>query len=158
MRDTNEAGDNGLTETRWRKYGKDRIYLRSAAGETVGHVDLVTRQVVVNDQAYSDAVRACLDRWLATEQPAHAEEAATPTPTAWAPPAVPPAPGLGPPRAIDLAGNAAGAAARARRDAINAEAPVRNLIAWFHARPATLPATEVDAIYDAARLTTTWRR
>lgn len=129
MGDTTGTTDDGLTETRWRRYGKDRIYLRTAEGQTVGHVDLVTRQAVVSDPAHSGAVHARLDRWLAAEQPAPASPATAPAPTMWAPPVVPPAPGLGPPRAIDLASNVAGAAARAQRDAVNAEAPVRNLLA-----------------------------
>ncbi len=29
-----------LTETRWTRYGKDRVYVRTAEGLDVGHIDL----------------------------------------------------------------------------------------------------------------------
>ena len=58
-----------LTETRWTRYGKDRVYVRTAEGLDVGHVDLVAQSNVVKDLAYEIAMNDCLARWCPTAGP-----------------------------------------------------------------------------------------
>lgn len=122
---------DGFTETRWRRYGKDRVYLRSADGVDLGYVDLVGKAVFPAEPQHEVALVECLARWGAessTEQVAEGavvEVAHDKTADATEVPDQAPAPRA--PR--DLVENWAGAAARAKRDEINAEAPVRNLVA-----------------------------
>jgi hypothetical protein len=115
-----------LVETRWTRYGNDRVYLKTAAGSQIGHVDLKSGTVTVEIEEFAEALTACRDRWVNASAP--------PPPIAIVPPAshplVPPAAfvaPLEPPR--DLSANSAGAAARAKRDEVNAEAPVLNFVA-----------------------------
>lgn len=111
---------NELTETRWTRYGKDRVYVRTAAGVDVGYIDLHAKRVVPALSEYEPVLRHSLARWC---PPVEAPEPPT---AAMVSPAVP-VPTCRPP--ADLATNSAGAAARAKRDEVNAEAPVRNLLA-----------------------------
>lgn len=131
MDDNLDTGGTHLIESRWRRYGKDRIYLRTADGRNVGYVDLVSREAIVSDPSWAPAVHATLGRWCRAA-PANADAPrlveTTPPAHPWAPPTVPPEAGLAPPNAIDLAGNRPGAAAKARREQINAASPVGNII------------------------------
>ena len=115
----------------WSKYGKKRLYVKTADGMDVGHIDLVTGAIVATADGFADQ--------LAAIAIAHTGTPATPPPAAdsptstWAPPS---ADGpLPEPEAHflhyegDLSANVAGAAARAKRDQVNAQAPVRNLVA-----------------------------
>jgi hypothetical protein len=147
-----------LTETRWTRYGKDRVYVRTAEGLDVGHVDLVAHCTVVKDLAYEVVMHDCLARWCPAAQPTDGSgpddivspsaslAASSPNGALLTPPAVstlaPNAP-LEPthhaepdPIAIfnteaprDLVANVAGAAVRAKRNEVNAQAPVLNLFA-----------------------------
>ena len=115
-----------LVETRWTRYGHDRVYLKTADGNQIGHVDLKSGSVTVEIEEFAGALDECRDRWV--------KRATLPPPTGSAvdPPASAPlvAPAIidsPPPR--DLATNAAGSAARAQRDEVNAEAPVLNFVA-----------------------------
>lgn len=135
-----------LTESRWTCYGKDRIYVRSADGTDVGYVDLVVATVVAKDASFEPALRECLARWqgmlsapVDTIEPPSEPVAASP----WAPPSIPnvpsevvlPAPDHADPygaptqQAQDLSQNVAGALVRAKRNEVNAQAPVLNLVA-----------------------------
>ena len=98
-----------LIETRWKRYGKDRVYVRTDDGDDVGHVDLVEHTVVAKVAEYETELRACLARWTCE----HADGATSARDDG----------------GRDLAANLAGAAARAKRKEVNAQAPVMNLIA-----------------------------
>jgi len=103
-----------LIETRWTRYGKDLVYVKTSVGDEVGHVDLVAQVIVAKSPSFETELHECLARWTAALKP--------PTELASGP--------SGPsetPR--DLAANAAGAAARAKRDQVNAQAPMRYFVA-----------------------------
>ena len=110
-----------LIETRWTRYGKDRVYLRTADGADVGHVDLQARTVVAKAPGYETALEDCLARWASADEPVVPAQPIEPR-TEPAPSAMKDAP-------KDFAKNAAGAAVRAKRDEVNSKAPVANLVA-----------------------------
>ncbi len=124
-----------LIETRWTRYGKDRVYVKTADGADVGHVDLVTRTIVAKMPDYEADLQHCLARWSRpAEQAPEAVVEATPA-TALADPGIQ-TPELAATEqasvdehARDLAANVAGAAARAKRNEVNAQAPVLNMVA-----------------------------
>ena len=87
-----------LIETRWIRYGKDRVYLKTADGDDVGDVDLVARTFVAKVPDYEAELQMCLARRTGT-----ADQLTT--------------------------ANVAGAAARAKRNEVTAQAPVMNLVA-----------------------------
>jgi len=127
-----------LIETRWTRYGKDRVYVKTADGAEVGHVDLVARIVVAKAPDYETELHDCLIRWTSTPEAASQEaetEATIPSPptepTAEAQPPEPENIELRETEedARDLAANVAGAAARAKRNEVNAQAPVLNFVA-----------------------------
>ena len=117
-----------LIETRWRRYGKDRVYVKTVDGVDVGHVDLVARSVVSTGAAFELELKDCLRRWIAIIDAAPSVVAAAVMRAAHATVGdladlnveVP---------VLDLAANIAGAAARAKRNEVNAEAPVKNFVA-----------------------------
>jgi Nuclease-related domain len=132
-----------LIETRWRRYGKDRIYVKTSDGHDVGHVDLVERTVVAKITDYEAELRGCLVRWTGGTDSAPGEPgSAAPLPSLAGRDREPEA-HAGPPDMghagakssptgdgrRDLAANVAGAAARAKRNEVNAQAPMRNLVA-----------------------------
>jgi hypothetical protein len=47
-----------LQVLRWRKYGKDRLYVNDQAGQRVGWVDLLTGQVTIEKPEQADAFHA----------------------------------------------------------------------------------------------------
>jgi Nuclease-related domain len=120
------GGVSDLIETRWTRYGKDRVYVAAADGAKVGFVDLVAGTMDVLAPGYDDVMQGCLQRWLAPTSPAGVIEnpdlLTVPSPADIA--AVTEVVAVS-----DLAGNQAGAAARAKRDEVNAKAPVLNLFA-----------------------------
>lgn len=138
-----------LVETRWTRYGKDRVYVRDEAGDEIGHVDLKERTIAVKAKGYEASLEECLRRWTSNDpfatqvepQPKETGQsgaAQLPPPPAAPPPSDPPAPlptaedDLSPPAAPeskDLVANVAGAAARAERDRVNSQAPVINFVA-----------------------------
>ena len=130
-----------LVTTRWRKYGKDRLYVKTPDGIDVGSIDLLTGVVDVKDAKFDSEIRA-----LASPAELSAPSTvATPiviapaTPLAAvhsAPAALPSLPPPAPLQATaetdlgyDLTNNAAGAAAKAKREEVNGQAPVWNLVA-----------------------------
>lgn len=52
--------DEGWTTHRWRRFGHDRLYLNDADGRTLGHLDLKTNTVQVDDGVRADAVHEAL--------------------------------------------------------------------------------------------------
>ncbi len=53
-----------LVETRWTRFGHDRVYLKTANGEQIGHVDLKSGSFTVEIEEFADALVQCRDRWL----------------------------------------------------------------------------------------------
>ena len=114
------------------------MYLKTVDGDDVGHVDLVGRIVVAKVPDYETELRDCLIRWTSTPEAArHEDETEAPIPspptepTAEAQPPEPENIGLRETGQVvrDLAANVAGAAARAKRNEVNAQAPVLNFVA-----------------------------
>lgn len=125
-----------LIETRWTRYGKDRVYVKTPDGAEVGHVDLVARTVVAKLPGHEADLQHCLARWSGGAEPASdgaPDAAPTPAPAGpemQTPKLAAPAPSsAADDTARDLAANVAGAAARNKRDEVNAQAPVMNMIA-----------------------------
>lgn len=132
--------------TRWRRYGHDRLYVRTSDGELIGNQDLRTGSVVL----VAGADRVALDAALATHPASEPHLGRVPAPVALddRPPAVlssrapledqlltspeNPAPTTGADggaRWIDLAGNRPGQAARARAVQLRRATPVRTFFA-----------------------------
>jgi Nuclease-related domain len=135
-----------LTTTRWKRYGKDRLYVKTTDGVDVGHVDLLTGEITVNVPEFEREVRD-----LASHQISASRSLAIASP----PIDVPCAPTVPSPIArstawparseYDLAANAAGAAARAKHEEVNSQAPVRNLVARLLGVPTDERAWRVGA-------------
>lgn len=53
-----------LIETRWTRYGKDRVYVAAGDGAKVGYVDLVAGTVETLAPGYDAVMNDCLHRWL----------------------------------------------------------------------------------------------
>ncbi len=56
---------DGLAVRRWARYGKDRLYVSTRAGDTLGWVDLVTSAVHSEDPRHRDLVERAAQRWRA---------------------------------------------------------------------------------------------
>lgn len=85
---------SGLEVVRWRRYGKDRLYVNGSDGHKVGWVDLLTGERTLTDPASEQAFIAAVDNWCAasatTPVAAHVDPASTAsTPHAVAEPAGP---------------------------------------------------------------------
>ncbi len=126
-----------LIENRWTRYGKDRVYVKTASGHDVGHVDLITQTVVAKAPDHEAELNECLKRWTSASKapttkiknkhssdPASAESAAD----ARSPELPNNEPTVVVETAHDLAENVAGAAARSKQNEVNAQAPVLNFI------------------------------
>ena len=123
----------------WSRYGKKRLYVKTADGTEVGHIDLVTGAIVATADGFDDELAAIARARL--DLPVESQPIADPPSAGWAPPRPVDAPdvvpvGDRPPlECVDVSGdqdvstNIAGAAARAKRDEVNAQAPIRNLVA-----------------------------
>jgi hypothetical protein len=70
-----------LTEVRWRRYGQDRVYIETADGTAIGHIDLQTETVVAMAPEHESTMAQCASRWLcpATESDATINLATLPT-------------------------------------------------------------------------------
>jgi hypothetical protein len=150
--------DPGIVVTRWRRYGKDRIYVATADGEQLGYWDLVADQGRPTTPAHEPGLLTAVAAWKAgqvdTEEPLAPapaqteppEEAADseptptrvdePTPTRVDEPAPTrvdePAPTRfdePAPTWVDLAGNQAGAEVRKQALAARQAAPVKTVLA-----------------------------
>jgi Nuclease-related domain len=121
-----------FVETRWKRYGKDRIYVRTADGVDAGFVDLVAKSAHPAAPEFAGEVDECLARWCAQAADAPAIDAEAPVNCAPEPSTSrqEPAPVIArvAPPARDLIENRAGASARAKREQVNARAPVANFV------------------------------
>ena len=54
--------------TRWRRYGKDRLYVTDASGARVGWWDLLTEESHPETSELEAALQAAVRRWLATSE------------------------------------------------------------------------------------------
>jgi hypothetical protein len=118
--------DPGLVVTRWRRYGKDRIYVATADGEQLGFWDLVADRGRPTTPAHEPALLTAVAAWkagqvetgeavaLMTARTDAPEEAADSEP---------------PPTWLDLAGNQAGAEMRKQALAAREAAPVKTVLA-----------------------------
>jgi Nuclease-related domain len=110
----------GLTVNRWRRYGKDRLYVTTDDEETkIGWWDLVTDEGHPETPEHADALVLAVEGWKAGRV-----ENAVDLPTA-----VPPAPEPVVRPWIDLATNRAGAETREQALAAREAAPVKTFLA-----------------------------
>ncbi|MEQ8437059.1 MAG: nuclease-related domain-containing protein [Ilumatobacter fluminis] len=59
-----QPGDlGGLVETRWKRFGHDRVYLEAADGTKVGHIDLVKDELILDEPKYETAAQDAFVRW-----------------------------------------------------------------------------------------------
>ena len=93
--------------------------MTTVAGQNLGHLDLVTRTVVAKAPDHEAALVACLNRWTGVTAPTSAAPVLHQSTQALTDPV----------DIRDLSANLAGAAARAKREEVNAEAPVLNFVA-----------------------------
>lgn len=134
---------------RWRRYGKDRLYVHDGNGVAVGWRDLLTGEDHIDAPERADELRAAVEAWQASEgndpvavSPAsrsHAapQEAVTAAPVETSParaaqaPTVDPEPSMpvAPSMWDDLAGHRAGEMARQQAVALKQAAPVRTFVA-----------------------------
>ena len=123
---------------RWRKYGKDRLYVSDLSGVSLGWYDLVAQvahaEVPERAESFNAAVRDWRDRYEGDE-PAVGSSTGAPS-TVPTPVALPPQlqriegdPDADLGRPDDLAGRRAGAMAREQAVALREAAPVRTLLA-----------------------------
>lgn len=130
---------------RWRRYGKDRLYVNDADGTRIGWHDLLTGEDHVEISDQEDEYRAAVARWRADEGVAAAPAAST-EPTGGAiegdddvvevevevevaPAALSAPPVAAEPEWEDLAARRAGAMAREQALALKHAAPVRTFVA-----------------------------
>ena len=130
-----------LEVTRWRRYGKDRLYVATADGRQIGWWDLQTDVANPDTDSDTEALELAVRDWRsrvdspAAEAEAEAEsvqaEKSAPEPGSVTESAdAPRAAILEPERPwLDLSTNAAGAEARAQAVALRDAAPVRTLAA-----------------------------
>jgi hypothetical protein len=109
-----DIGD--LEVKRWRRYGKDRLYVEAADGTKVGYWDLEAGTAHPASPELSGLLEQAVAAWRAPG-PASAEAelgaADAEAPRPW----------------VDLASNPPGAAAREQAEAARAAAPVKTLLA-----------------------------
>lgn len=119
---------------RWRRYGKDRLYIEDADGAKVGWWDLLTDEGHPESEGDQELLAEAVQRWRADEgrSGAEVEEVLEPAPVDPEPevvgvetdvPAIPERPWL------DLSVNVAGEAARSQAVALRDAAPVRTMVA-----------------------------
>jgi Nuclease-related domain len=116
-----------LVETRWRRYGKDRVYVKTSGGIDVGYVDLVAGRVEVAAAGYKAAMAECARRWLNPTSAVGDIDTTTLGASESRPTGS--ASDTEPVVVKDYAFNVAGAAAWAKREQVNAESPKLNLLA-----------------------------
>lgn len=106
-----------LEATRWRRYGKDRLYVAHSDGTKIGWWDLQADAGHAEEEIHAEALATAVERWRREngERPQPAAEP-PPEPTAERP-------------WLDLAQNGAGAEVRAQAVRARAAAPVRTFAA-----------------------------
>lgn len=121
--------------TRWRRYGRDRLYVSSPDGQRLGWHDLLLDADHVEAPEYLPAVRSAVLRWRDAHPCATADEhASSPARTT---PSTTDSRNRSGDRApwVDLAGRAAGQMALEQADAIRAAAPRRGFWARLFGPP-----------------------
>jgi hypothetical protein len=113
------------TTTRWRRYGKDRLYVAAADGTKVGWRDLLTGEDHIEAVAYGAEYEAAVAAWEADANQSRVESI-TPVVAAAAGNASGPSLDAA---YEDLASRRAGAAAREKALAHREAAPIRTLLA-----------------------------
>lgn len=153
---TRSHGDNlaisvavpDLTVTRWKRYGKDRLYVTGVDGRPIGWWDLLATQGHPESGDLASALNGAVSAWLATDgqttgiEMAHrvADQAATAqvsdvvsVSSAGAEPELKlipaPTPRSSFQHSVDLSSNRAGAMAREQANALKQAAPVRTFLA-----------------------------
>jgi len=125
------TGMGDLRVLRWRKYGKDRLYVNDEAGLRIGWVDLLTGDATIEQPAQIDAFRAA----VAAHHAEAATEVADSVDTAAPPlPAVPSPRPSAEPAWVDLASNRPGQGVRELADAELAAMKERSRVGTFIAR------------------------
>jgi hypothetical protein len=119
-----------LVVTRWKRYGKDRLYVTGPDGVKIGWWDLLTDEAHPTAPEHRDALTSAVQVWEAgkrtsTPEARTAPESETPPP----PQPTPPTTAVAERPWVDLATNAPGAAAREQALSARDAAPVRNLLA-----------------------------
>lgn len=51
-------------ETRWQRFGHDRVYIKTAEGTDLGYLDLKTRQISPTTPESTQVLEECLTRWI----------------------------------------------------------------------------------------------
>jgi hypothetical protein len=67
----------GVTMARWRKFGRDRLYVARADGTRLGHWDLVTDEPHPERPELSELLEAAYRRWTVGRLPGTSEETAS---------------------------------------------------------------------------------
>jgi hypothetical protein len=134
-----------LTVVRWRKYGKDRLYVSDDTGARIGWVDLLNGSSTIEDQIRAPDFHQAVAHWYQSTEgqplrPAprragapHVEQAHTPAHRPYAE-ALGPEPVVPPAQWKDLAENRPGQAAREQADAELAAMRERSRVGTFIAR------------------------
>ena len=126
------------TVTRWRRYGRDRLYVTAADGDAFGWHDLIADVAHPEQPELADQLAAAVVAWRAENAPATAETtvpvaevpAVEPEPEAVDEAVVEPEPEPEPePEWQDLAGIAPGAQARKQATELREAAPVKTFVA-----------------------------
>jgi Nuclease-related domain len=116
---------SSLIEVPWNRYGHKRVYLKTADGVEVGHVDLIAQSVVSTAPEFDTDLNECLQRWTNNQS---AQLPVQPTdPVSSGPEVSAPKISDGADEQ-DLCVNRAGSAVAAKRAEVNAEAPFKNLV------------------------------
>jgi Nuclease-related domain len=135
-----------LTVVRWRKYGKDRLYVSDDAGSRIGWVDLLSASSTIEDQSRATEFHEAVAHWYQSSERMSGRPGPVATPAAAAtqprtpvrpsPPnhVGPAAPVTPHEHCIDLAENRPGQAAREQADAELAAMRERSRIGSFLAR------------------------
>lgn len=122
-----------LSAVRWRRYGKDRLYVNTHDDRRLGWCDLTTGVITVEDEGDRPAVTAAVEAWQASPTTVvHAPELPLPEPPRGeepSPESAQPVEAVPPPAWEDLAHRRAGHAAREQAVALKQAAPVRTFVA-----------------------------
>ena len=96
-----DESSGGLIETRWKKFGHDRVYLEAPDGTKVGHIDLIKNELVVNAPDHAAAAQASFERWQQGAEATVPAPAAAPS-SKIEPPATPDRPSVRPKTSPEL--------------------------------------------------------
>jgi len=119
-----------LRVTRWRRYGKDRLYVNNEAGQRVGWVDLLTGHVTIDQPELASAFHAA----LAAHQSDGPTRVAGPGPIAQPGPPVPSPRPSAEPTWVDLSSNRPGQGIRQLAETELAAMKERSRLRAFLAR------------------------